>query len=113
MNTDKNALYGGDSNTEKIYDALFASQSLEGHEAHLRGYLIEQLARYEREPDRGDEIAYTIAGLMSTPAVMNLHKDDPYLEILQLAGELELPPGQRAGATWEEFASLVHALPVR
>jgi hypothetical protein len=111
MNANKNAPYGGDANTEKLYDALFASQSLEGHEAHLGRFLIEQLARYEREPERGEEIAYYMAGLMSTPAVMNLHRDDPYLEVLQLAGELELPPGQRAGATWEEFASLVNALP--
>jgi hypothetical protein len=80
--------------------------------ATLRKYLLEQLVECEREPSKGEEIAYGITGLLGAKSVMRLAEDDPYREILQLAGDLELPPSHRdSNSTWERFAALVRALP--
>lgn len=93
---------------------LNASQSLDHNRAALRAYLLERIAEYEREPARGEEIAYEMAGLLGTSAVMHLAASDPYLGVLLLAGELELPPAHRSETvTWELLASEIRALPKR
>lgn len=95
-----------------LFNILADSKTLDGHRELLREYLVAQLEEYQRTPERGEEIAYNIAGLMGADAIINLPKGDPYEEVLSLAGELELPPRNRDGtSTWERFATLVRSLP--
>ena len=100
----------------ELWRVLSESETLtvEGRKL-LRQYFIDQLARYESDPEQGEALAYTMAGLPATRALFNYgqtNRDDPYWKVLNYAGTLELPPHQRDGLTWEDFAVLVHGLPV-
>jgi hypothetical protein len=96
----------------ELFNILADSETLDGHRRLLREYLISQLAERERAPEREEEIAYSIAGLMGTDVIINLPDGDPFEVVLRLAGILELPPRHRdAASTWERFATLVRALP--
>ena len=45
-------------------------------------------------------------------AIKNLPETNPYVEIIMLAGELELPPAQRdTSSTWEKFETLLATIP--
>ena len=96
----------------ELYQMLDDDGSLDRSRRALRAFLLEQLAEYEREPTNGPEIAYSIAGLLGARSIMRLSEDNPYREVLQLAGDLELPPAHRdRQSTWERFAGLVRRLP--
>lgn len=98
--------------TESERCFFVAHLTLNGHRSDLREFLVAQLDVYSREPEKGEKLAYDIAGLMSTRAIMNLIEGDPYEEALALAGEFELPPVHRdKSSTWEKFATLVRSLP--
>lgn len=97
---------------DKLFQILNSSETLNGHRSDLRDFLTEQINTYKRQPEKGEEIAYKIAGLMNTKAIINLPKDDPYEKVLALAGDLELPPTHRdKSSTWDKFATLVQNLP--
>lgn len=97
--------------TQELFQILDESETLDGHRSDLLEYLVSQLEAYEREPEKGEEIAYEVAGLMGTKAIMNLAEGDPYGEVLALAGELELPVVHRdSSSTWARFATLVRSL---
>ena len=97
---------------ETIYDTLNESDDFSGHERLLREHLISQVKRYDEGQDDPQDIAYELAGLMSARSMYRLPQDNPYMEILGLAGELELPQFHRsATASWEELKRLVAALP--
>jgi hypothetical protein len=56
--------------------------------------------------------AYDLAGLLADPYVASLDRNDPVTEILELAGELELPKHHRsATATWRRIEELADKLP--
>jgi hypothetical protein len=98
------------------HDALFAklndNSTIDGLRHLLRKHLLERLEAYNREPAKGEAIAYSIAGLMATKAIMNLPKADPYEEVFYIASQLELPASHRdQTATWEKLASVVQNLP--
>lgn len=97
--------------TADIYDQLERSETLAGHEGPLHNYLVAQIAKYDEGEDP-EELAYEIAGLMSAKVVVGLPGDSPYMKVLSLAGDLELPVQQRsASANWEELKRLILALP--
>jgi hypothetical protein len=99
-------------NGDQLFEQLNSSKSFDINRPYLRVFLLEQLAEHEREPARGEEIAYGIAGLLGAQAIMRLPESDPYLKILYLAGDLELPPHQRdTDSTWDRYRRLVRALP--
>ncbi len=52
-------------------------------------YLAQGLRYLKSSPDKADEIAYQIAGLMATDFARSLDKNDPIDGILIIAGELE------------------------
>lgn len=98
--------------TQELFQILDQSETLDGHRSDLREYLVAQLEAYEREPEKGEQLAYDVAGLMSASAVANLPESDPFGNVLALAGDLELPPAHRdPSSTWEKFAALVRSLP--
>jgi len=73
-------------NRERIYDILSAPQDEAEQRDELSRFLREQLARHDTDPDREREVAYDIAGLLSTQFVAALPDDDPYKELILLAG---------------------------
>lgn len=100
--------------SNELFQLLDSSASFDGNRGFLRSYLLEQLERYKQQPGKGEEIAYQIAGLLGAQSVMHLPDSDPYLEIIHLAGDLELPSVHReSDSTWEKFAALVGALPIQ
>jgi hypothetical protein len=97
---------------EELYKLLDSTDDLKDHERALRTFLCRQLERYEEAPEVGDTLAYEVAGLMSARSVVGLPDDNPYMEIMLLAGELELPAAHHSPTTtWDRFAMLVRALP--
>lgn len=99
-------------NREHIYNTLNDPQNEAAQQRRNLGrFLYEQLARWEADPAREREIAYDIAGMLSTWFAASLPDDDPYLEVLAMAGELELPPEHRSAATWSELTTRIQALP--
>jgi len=97
-------------NSELIYDQLDQPKPENQQRQMLAAYLREQLARRNEYPDQSREIAYHIAGLLSTMFAQSLDEDDPYLETLLLAGELELPDRHHGTATWTQLEELISAL---
>lgn len=97
--------------TDQLHKTLNESPSLSGYEAVLKRYLIDQVARYDGGQDMPQDIAYEMAGLMSAEALFRTPNDNPYKEILSLAGELELPDAHHGGASWSQLKSLVRKLP--
>lgn len=95
---------------ESIYNQLNQTAP-EQQKPALAFYLREQLDRYNSTPSDGRAIAYEIAGLLSTELAQSLDSGDPYLEILLLAGRLELPIEHQGSATWEQLAERIRALP--
>jgi hypothetical protein len=79
----------------------------------LLEHLIERVEYQSTHETESRDIAYALAGLMATTFIASLPKDDPYVEILSLAGELELPERHRSDATWEELRNRVNMLAVQ
>ena len=99
--------------SNELFQLLDSSSSLDGNRGLLRLYFLEQLEAHKQHPAKGEEIAYGIAGLLGAQSVVHLPESDPYLEIIHLAGDLELPAVHReSDSTWEKFAVLVSALPI-
>lgn len=99
--------------SNELFQLLDSSASLDGKRGSLRLFFLEQLESYNQQPAKGEEIAYGIAGLLGAQSVMHLPEGDPFLEIIHLAGDLELPSAHReSDSTWEKFAALVGALPI-
>lgn len=84
----------------------------------LRAYFLQQAElgeRYTADEDR-EAIASTIPALMGATIVYKHLQHEPsfapYLKIMEMAGELELPRIHRDGsASWEEMARLIRQLP--
>ncbi len=78
-------------------------------------YLKSQLERWRSDPERGSEIAYEIAGVMSASGLEAVIEASPHAdtlrEIFSMAGDLELPPAhQGAESSWERLAQLIESL---
>jgi hypothetical protein len=86
-------------------------QDFDAIKADLRTFLQDQVGAYREHPDQSSGIAYRIAGQMSDEALRNLPPDDPYMQILALAGQLELPEAHQAeGSSWDTLIAMVDAL---
>ncbi|MEV5413518.1 hypothetical protein AB0K60_32385 [Thermopolyspora sp. NPDC052614] len=97
---------------ENIFERLDEREPLANRKQLLHEYLMEQLKAQEQHPEQGEQIAYEIAGLLATNLAATLADDDPYMEVLYLAGELELPEQHRdSSASWEALRELVRNLP--
>jgi len=99
--------------SNELFQLSDSIASLDGNRGFLRLFFLEQLERYKQQPAKGEDVAYGIAGLLGAQSVIHLPECDPYLEIIHLAGDLELPSAHReSDSTWEKFAVLVGALPM-
>jgi hypothetical protein len=96
--------------SEVIYDKLDQFKPEAQQRQVLAAYLREQLDLRNEHHDQSHEIAYHIAGLLSTTFAQSLHDDDPYLAILLIAGQLELPDRHHGTATWAQLEELIKAL---
>jgi len=56
-------------------------------------------------------MAYEIAGLLATNFGQSLDDKDPYRQVFELAGQLELPVAQRwPGSSWRKMRRLIAGL---
>ena len=96
----------------QLFESLNEDTNFNANRLALRAFLDQQLHAYLQDPKKGETLAYDIAGLMSARAIKNLPETNPYVEIIMLAGELELPPAQRdTSSTWEKFETLLATIP--
>jgi len=93
------------------YDRLSGYRSAVEARPELNRYLAAVVRRQAAHPERSESIAYDLAGLLSLPILVGLPDDHPYVEILTMAGQLELPPAHRdPDASWDRLAALVAKL---
>jgi hypothetical protein len=83
------------------YNKLFKSLDTEATPTETRKeelvlFLKNEATRIKAQPELAVEIAYGIAGFMSTEFAQNLAKNNPIEEILTIAGELEVAPENSA-----------------
>jgi hypothetical protein len=97
-------------NTKNVYDELNTDGNDERSRMVLASFLRRAVTLRNRYPEIERDIAYTIAGLLSTTFAMSLKDDDPCEMILSVAGELELPPAHQGNVTWAELIAMVEAL---
>lgn len=98
-------------NKENIFDKLDSDAPESERRRLLYDYLINQLSRQKEKPEDSEVIAYEIAGLLSTTLATAMDEDDPLLQVLYMAGQLELPEHQRGNANWEMLERLIEQLP--
>lgn len=96
---------------DKLFDkfdkSLSRQEFIELFHAHITQLLHWQIGH----PERSVAIAYQIAGLMNAESVRTLDNDDPYRQVFDIAGELELPVAHRnKDASWERLRQLVAGL---
>jgi len=82
----------------------------------LRAFLWRQVDRWKQYPNEAEWLAYDVAGLLATSfARKQLARDDQYLQVLEMAGDLELPEAvaglRRPLSTWPIMARLIARLP--
>lgn len=94
-----------------LHNAMFDEPDFESHKVAVRKYLEEQLELVESNKRNPQEAAYEIAGLMSTNAVASLADENPYLKVMLMAGDLELPSVHRSDdSTWVAMRALISNL---
>jgi len=78
---------------------------------NLVGFLKSQVQAYKDNPEMGEQIAYSIVGMMSDDFVRSLPDDDPCMQIMEMAGELELPAEHRSdSANWDNLIQKIEDL---
>lgn len=93
-----------------IYDFLDNEHAPDAEKrAALIQYIRECAALYGKPEYEPEDIAYHLAGLMSTKYVMSLKSDDPVDILLGIAGDLELPKAHQT-ENWPNFLRLVKDL---
>jgi hypothetical protein len=95
--------------TDKIYNLLNTTTGSEV-ELALREYLQEAAERQMLHPASSQDIAYGIAGLLSTAHAQTLSDNDPYMQVMTLAAQLELPEKLQGDATWVELRQKIDRL---
>lgn len=73
-------------------------------------YVKAESLKQRSHPEMSEQIAYNIAGLMSTAYAQRLPEDHPHMQILFLAGTLELPAAHRGGADWRDLQKLIEKM---
>jgi len=98
-------------NTDELYRYLNSSDKIENKKKELKAYFLAQIESFLAHPGDGQKIANEIAGLLSTKTALSMKDEDPYLEIMDVAGQLELPIAQRqGGSNWQSLIEKVHEL---
>jgi hypothetical protein len=96
---------------DDIYKRLNALRTLEEQKPLLREHFSALLQQHKSGDLSEHDLAYSLAGLMQLKTADG-KRDDPYVRVMELGGQLELPQAQRQkGATWEELETAVLNLP--
>jgi hypothetical protein len=97
---------------DAVYQSLDQSDVLDNAGTQLlRQFIREQVEKAQANPDLATQCAYELAGLMSARSVWKLPSDSPFMKVLEIAGELELPPAHwSTNVSWELMAELVSKL---
>lgn len=77
---------------QDIFESLREVRDREKARVDLASHIESQLSRFQSVSDDTFDAAYNLAGLMATDYVRSLPDDDPLLDILVIAGELEIKP---------------------
>ena len=77
---------------QDIFKSLWGVQDPEKARLNLASHVKSQLPRFQSVSEDTFAAAYDLAGLMATDYVRSLPDDNPLLDILELAGELEIKP---------------------
>jgi hypothetical protein len=94
-----------------IHELLDRDAPMELQKRWFRHEVRKSLSAVSAHPDADQDIAYLLAGLLSTKFARTLSDDDPHMQIMCLAGILELPEKHRGNTTWEEVFELAETLP--
>ncbi len=78
-----------------VYEYLMNKELSEESSKKLNTFLKESLEKLINTPGTVGEVAYSIAGLMSTDYSRGLDESDPFYEITTIAGELEILPDNK------------------
>ena len=76
---------------------------------HAVSFLNDTLLALKSGKQPASKIAYEIAGMLATRFARSLSEDDPLLEIMIIAGELEIEPNNTKELT-EELVQKIEAL---
>ena len=96
--------------TDEIFGYLNRSEKPKNWKHELRSYLKSQVDHYHEQPENAEKIAYQIAGLLGTKFAAEMPEDDPYIEVLEMAGRLELPERYHGDANWPDLIRQVEQL---
>ena len=96
-------------NIENLHNSLDDESTPEVHRQELVAFLKDCSNNLPEGNDERRQIAYAIAGFMSTEFARSLDPSDPLDQILTLAGELEVPD-EDTESKWQEFRRLIHSL---
>lgn len=89
---------------EAIDDLLVLKES-------LKVLILQAVRTHGLDAKGASRAAYELAGLLALDLVRQMDHDDPYLRLLEMAGQLEMPKRhQEAGASWRRFEELVKEL---
>lgn len=78
----------------------------------LKILLIQAVHSHAHDAEAASRTAYELAGLLALDLVRQFDDADPYIQVLELAAQLELPERhQKAEASWWRLAQLVRDLP--
>jgi len=96
---------------DQLYTYLNEDMQITRKKGLFREYVETCIEKYNTDPEHGPAIAYDIAGLLSTKFATELPDDDPYVEIMNIAGRLELPESHRLQHdNWQYFIQIAQRL---
>lgn len=93
----------------EIFQQLSTPYNAKQARSTIIGHITSQAALFEPLTSHSFTVAYNLAGLMATDYVRSLPSNDPVVEALSLAGELEIKPANAealAKLLTEEIARL-------
>ncbi|MEU6351054.1 hypothetical protein ABZ896_17225 [Streptomyces sp. NPDC047072] len=96
---------------DRLYAELRTLRTLERQKPFLKRFFVRQVERRAARAESETRLAFEIAGLASLSTLQTAVDADPYLRIVELAGQVDLPPAYRTPeANWDELTSLIRAL---
>jgi len=95
--------------SEATFNTLDHDKNPESMRRYFVEYLLKLLPNLKSNQQASPEIAYSIAGMLSSHFAQTLNNNDPLLEIMIIAGELETSPANSLELT-EELIRKIESL---
>jgi hypothetical protein len=94
-----------------IYDRVASCNDFASAKLLLKPYFRDLARQYQAAPEEGSQLAYEASGLLSLNVLRFAPDDDPYLRVLLLAMQLEIPNSpQEVDASWGHLVKLIDKL---